>query len=315
MHRIRLHGRGGQGVKTASRVLGSALFSGGYVVQDAQRYGAERRGAPIFAYVRAAHGPIHERGVIDDPNLVVVCDESLIQMPAAGVRAGLGPQTVLLVRTGESAETWRTRLSLQGPVIVLAADVAADEAGAHLFGIECAGAAARLLGVVSRERLQAAIENELSELDPEARRTSAIRALAAFDAMASQAGCVREAAEVGAGTQAAPDWVELEAEAPAISAPAIYGAATSVQVRTGLWRTLRPVIDHDRCHRCHWMCALPCPDSALVVDEQGYPQVDLEHCKGCMICVVQCPFHVISAVPERSFAGGGTGPTREEGSS
>jgi len=53
MFRIRFHGRGGQGMKTASRILGMAFFKAGYQVQDAPCYGAERRGAPIFAYVRA----------------------------------------------------------------------------------------------------------------------------------------------------------------------------------------------------------------------------------------------------------------------
>ena len=47
MYRIRFHGRGGQGIKTASRILGSAFFAEGFEVQDAPRYGAERRGAPI----------------------------------------------------------------------------------------------------------------------------------------------------------------------------------------------------------------------------------------------------------------------------
>ena len=59
MYRIRFHGRGGQGMKTASRILGSAFFQEGYEVQDAPRYGAERRGAPIFAYVRAARTRIN----------------------------------------------------------------------------------------------------------------------------------------------------------------------------------------------------------------------------------------------------------------
>jgi 2-oxoacid:acceptor oxidoreductase gamma subunit (pyruvate/2-ketoisovalerate family) len=63
MYRIRFHGRGGQGMKTASRVLGSAFFRAGFEVQDAPRYGAERRGAPVFAYVRADRRPIDERGV------------------------------------------------------------------------------------------------------------------------------------------------------------------------------------------------------------------------------------------------------------
>ena len=51
MFRIRFHGRGGQGMKTASRILGSAAFHAGYVVQDSPIYGAERRGAPMAAFV------------------------------------------------------------------------------------------------------------------------------------------------------------------------------------------------------------------------------------------------------------------------
>jgi len=43
MFRICFHGRGGQGMKTASRILGTAFFIEGYEVQDAPRYGAERR--------------------------------------------------------------------------------------------------------------------------------------------------------------------------------------------------------------------------------------------------------------------------------
>ena len=76
MYRIRFHGRGGQGLKTASRVLGSAFFCAGFEVQDAPRYGAERRGAPIFAYVRASKAPINERGIILHPDLVIVADDS-----------------------------------------------------------------------------------------------------------------------------------------------------------------------------------------------------------------------------------------------
>ena len=109
MYRIRFHGRGGQGVKTASRILGSALFAEGFEVQDAPRYGAERRGAPLFAYVRADRRPIHERGVITRPDLVLVADESLVPVPSAGVLQGLGPEVVLLLLSSELPDRWRER--------------------------------------------------------------------------------------------------------------------------------------------------------------------------------------------------------------
>ena len=95
MYRIRFHGRGGQGMKTASRILGSAFFRADYEVQDAPRYGAERRGAPIFAFVRAAKTPINERGVIGNPDLVVVADDSLVGVAAAGVLQGVTADTTL----------------------------------------------------------------------------------------------------------------------------------------------------------------------------------------------------------------------------
>ena len=83
MYRIRFHARGGQGIKTASRILGTALFLSGFEVQDAPRYGAERRGAPIFAYVRADRRPVNERGIILRPDLVIVSDGSLVTMASA----------------------------------------------------------------------------------------------------------------------------------------------------------------------------------------------------------------------------------------
>jgi pyruvate ferredoxin oxidoreductase gamma subunit len=42
---VRFHGRGGQGMKTASRIVGTASFIEGHFVQDFSVYGAERRGA------------------------------------------------------------------------------------------------------------------------------------------------------------------------------------------------------------------------------------------------------------------------------
>ena len=71
MLRIRFHGRSGQGMKTASRILGSAAFHAGWTVQDAPVYGAERRGAPMTAFTRMARTPILERGAIVQADLGV----------------------------------------------------------------------------------------------------------------------------------------------------------------------------------------------------------------------------------------------------
>lgn len=300
MYRIRLHGRGGQGIKTGSRILGSAFFRAGFEVQDAPVYGAERRGAPMYATVRAARAPIRERGLIARPDLVVLADETLLHVPAANVLLGIGPGTVLLIHGNGEPALWQARLGIQGAVVILpAAQAAAERPEAGLAGAKCAGAAACLIGAISREQLGAALEEELAPLVRTVVAGNLAQALAAYDAVAPQAGVVRQGEPVSALDFVAPEWIDLPAESARVSAPDIFATATNVQVRTGLWRTMRPEIDYARCKRCSWVCSTLCPDSAIHVRADRSPEIDLEHCKGCMICVSVCPPHAIHALPER----------------
>ena len=296
MYRIRFHGRGGQGMKTASRILGTAFFLQGYEVQDAPRYGAERRGAPIFAYVRADDQAIFERGIITNPDLVVVADDSLVPVPAAGVLTGVDAHTVLLINSDETAETWQHRLNLGSRIFTLPAEPE-DRAELRFIGATCTGAAAQLLGILSRDNLQQAIEQELAELGDSVVEKNLSRALLAFDSMTPYKGCVQTTMQASASTYDKPAWIDLPFDDARISAPDIHAAANSVQVRTGLWRTLRPVIDYDRCNRCWWVCSTFCPDGAIKVDGKT-PLIDYDHCKGCMVCVAQCPPHAIEAIAE-----------------
>ena len=120
----------------------------------------------------------------------------------------------------------------------------------------------------------------------------------AFDAVADHDSQVIEGRPLAVEHHPDSDWMDLHAEGIDLAAPAIFEAATSVQVRTGLWRTLRPVIEYDRCRQCNWICSNYCPDNAITVNEDDYPEIDLEHCKGCMICVAQCPPHAIVTINE-----------------
>ncbi len=301
MYRVRFHGRGGQGMKTASRILGSAFFRSGFEVQDAPRYGAERRGAPMFAYVRAARHEIHERGVITRPDLVVVADDSLTTSPVAGVTAGLDEHSVLLIASTESTRTWQERLRHYGPTVALSIDPA-DATALRFVGAACAAAAARLVGVIELSDFEAALRDELAPLGEPATTRNLERGRAAWQEFDSHAGLVQECPDAAESVEERPDWIELPFESARIATPAIHAAATSVEVRTGLWRTLRPVIDEARCRHCTWICSTLCPDGTIEVKQDGGPQIDLDHCKGCMICVAVCPSHAIESVPERTAA-------------
>jgi pyruvate ferredoxin oxidoreductase gamma subunit len=300
MYRIRFHGRGGQGMKTAACMLGSAFFRAGFEVQDAPRYGAERRGAPMTASVRAGRGSVNERGVIRRPDLVIVADETLVPVAAAGVLDGVTPHTVLLVHGATPADAWRERLHLEGPVVALpVADLAATGDPPYV-GAACAGAAARLVGVVGRDAVAGAVADELADEAAETVARNRDQALAAFDALADRAGLVTEGPEPDAATASPPDWVTLPLDAVDRAAPDIHATLTSVRTPTGLWRTMRPVINLAHCHRCSWICGTFCPDGAVLVDADRTPRIDYDHCKGCLVCVAVCPHHAIGAVPERT---------------
>lgn len=301
MYRIRFHGRGGQGVKTAGRLLGTALFLQGFEVQDAPRYGAERRGAPIFAYVRADRQPINERGVVRRPDLVVVTDQSLVGLAVAGVGVGTDAHTVTLINSPEPPAMWKDRLQAQGTVVTLPRALNLEDAeDVRLVGAACVGAAARLLGVVDRETLATAIREELGALGHAVVERNLSGAFDTYDAMAAHQGVVLPLDDPPvAGGYTPPDWIDLPFDDADISAPAIHAAATSVEVRTGLWRTMRPVLDRERCSRCWWNCVTSCPDGVITVDQDGYPVIDYEHCKGCLICAAQCRRHALRPVSER----------------
>ncbi len=299
MFRIRFHGRGGQGMKTASRILGTAFFIEGYEVQDAPRYGAERRGAPIFAYVRADKVAVNERGIISHPDLVVVSDDTLVGMPAAGVMQGIDQNTVLLINSHETADTWQQRLNTQAKIIILPAqEEIEDRAELPYIGSQCAAAAAALSHVISKQTFTQALTEELQHLGDEVVKQNLAVASTAFDAMAPHSGIVKESALPSATDYIKPEWIELPFEKAEISAPAIHSGATSVKVRTGLWRTMRPVINYEKCSGCWWICSTYCPDGAINVTDDKLPDIDYDHCKGCLVCVAQCPPHAIESIPE-----------------
>jgi pyruvate ferredoxin oxidoreductase gamma subunit len=201
---------------------------------------------------------------------------------------------VLLVRGDEAPEAWRGRLALAGPVLALPASGEERQAG-----IALAGALARLLGVLGHDHLEQALRKELGALGPRALEAGSTAAFAAWEAMAPHAGCIAESAPPRADALPAPDWIELALEPVAVAAPDIPAAATSLAARTGLWRTQRPVIDRALCHRCVWVCTTFCPDGAIDVGPDGFPQIDYEHCKGCLVCAAVCAPHAIHVVPER----------------
>ncbi len=102
MYQIRLHGRGGQGVVTAAEMLSVAAFTEGHWAQAFPSFGSERTGAPVVAFCRIDSKEIRLREPIQEPDVVLVQDKTLLE--SVDVFGGLREGGYVIVNSSESPE-------------------------------------------------------------------------------------------------------------------------------------------------------------------------------------------------------------------
>ena len=279
-------------MKTASRIVGTASFMEGYFAQDFPVYGAERRGAPIMAFTRLSNNPILERGIITNPDINIIADETLLEDNAANVLQGTWDGTITFVNTHYTAPHVKKTYHVGGEIATVdITDIALKIVNKPVLSSVAAAAACKLTGVISKNSLKEAVIKELTDINlkKEVINKNAQAALACFDnTPAISFPNLELSGEVNKNKI-----VRLEYQDPSIGAPSIYESGNTIKKKTGNWRLFKPVIDYDRCSRCR-ACFVHCPHSCISLDESGYPQIDYENCKGCFTCMDECPKQVIS---------------------
>ena len=116
MKEMLLVGRGGQGVVLASQILADTFARAGYWVQSFPEFKAERRGAPISAFLRWDEAsPIHRRYRVRDCDVLVVVSASpppaeSLRQRAAGRARRPEPRVALRAR-GPVRDRPRSRLA------------------------------------------------------------------------------------------------------------------------------------------------------------------------------------------------------------
>jgi pyruvate ferredoxin oxidoreductase gamma subunit len=288
MFRIRFHGRGGQGMKTAGRIAGTAAFRQGYYAQDSPVYGAERRGAPMVAFTRFDSSPILERGIVSLPDLVVIADASLLQDPMVRPLQGLSAGGMVLVNAVG------TDPSLPNAVVRDFTALALKQTGsASALSVALGAAAAKLAGV-KLPFVEQAVREELNDLKVDTFRLQKNLDLARR--------CFAEVEPPAATTEGRTASAAIRLVAPvyegAWSGTASVAAEPNTPLRkTGDWRIMRPVVDCEKCTHC-WICFVNCPDGAITLGVADAPLIDYGICKGCLVCAEECPIDAIDIVRE-----------------
>jgi len=159
---IRWHGRGGQGVVTASQLVAETALQEGKYFQAFPEYGPERMGAPIRAFTRLSRSPISQHCQITEPDVVVVLDPTLLG--AVDVTDGLKNGGVLVVNTSLSPAELRSKLGYdKGEVYAVdASRIALDTVGRNIPNTPMLGALLRVTEVVDKESMIREMRNHLS---------------------------------------------------------------------------------------------------------------------------------------------------------
>jgi 2-oxoacid:acceptor oxidoreductase gamma subunit (pyruvate/2-ketoisovalerate family)/2-oxoacid:acceptor oxidoreductase delta subunit (pyruvate/2-ketoisovalerate family) len=268
-----ISGRGGQGVVLASQLLADALGRAGYWVQSFPEFKAERRGAPISAFLRwDRKSAIHRRYKVRECDVLAVVSAS----PPS-------PELIRSVRKGGLLVLNRdARFALAGKLEVVrvpASGIARrhrilSAEGRPMANVAVLGACMRYLVPGGLKFLEQAIAERVGPL-------------AQANILAAREGytrCTRQ-------RRLTQDPRVEAAPPPAIAAARtheIFPVSTidSLQNHTGSWSDERPVLT-ETCTACA-LCALFCPEGAIARCNDSMT-VDVLYCKGCGICEAVCP--------------------------
>lgn len=160
MVEIRIHGRGGQGVVTASDLVAMAAFKEGHHAQAFPSFGSERTGAPVVSFCRVSDSEIRTREPVLEPDVVIVQDPTLLAV--MDVFSGMKKGGHALINTSRSVQELREDGLIPGEageqvITVPASEIAREHVGRPLPNAALLGAAAAYTGLVDIESVEDAI--------------------------------------------------------------------------------------------------------------------------------------------------------------
>lgn len=157
VHEIRFHGRGGQGVVSAAALLALAAFEEGFESQAFPRFGSERRGAPIEAYVRISNLMIRGHNPVYTPDAIVIQDASLLR--SEPLLRGLKKGGLIVLNGAPSAQSAHDDFRW---LCLPASEIGERHLGHPLPNTVLLGALAASTGWVSQDALEQAVTHHLS---------------------------------------------------------------------------------------------------------------------------------------------------------
>ncbi len=151
---IRWHARAGQGAVTAAKLVAETALEQDRYMQAMPEYGPERMGAPIKAFTRISSEPIDIHCNIENPDVVIVLDETLLDI--LDVTEGMAEDGVVIINTCEPPSRIRAALGRTvGKVACIdASGIALDTIKRDIPNTPMVGALAQVTGVIDLDAIK-----------------------------------------------------------------------------------------------------------------------------------------------------------------
>ena len=149
MIEITVLSRGGQGGILGNKLLGTVAFTDGFRdITAIPIIGAERRGAPITAYLRISNEPIRRIDAVKKPDYILILDETLLEYPA--IYSSLQETAVIVNTENGGAYKFPRGVSVfEVPATRIAIDLNLRVAGQPVINVAMIGAFAKASGLIT----------------------------------------------------------------------------------------------------------------------------------------------------------------------
>lgn len=151
MKEIRLHGRGGQGVVKASHIVVKAAVAGKTYGQFIPFFGVERKGSPVFGFLRLSNEPIRRKTQVYEPDILMIFDDTLVTLPAT--YAGLKEGGTVIINSVKPIDALGIPKQAGEVAIVDATGISEELFGRNMPNTSMLGALAKVTALVNKDAL------------------------------------------------------------------------------------------------------------------------------------------------------------------
>lgn len=162
MKEIRLHGRGGQGVVKAAQIIVKTIVNDGGYAHFIPFFGVERKGSPVYGFLRIDDKPIRLKTQVYEPHCLIVLDDTLVN--SVPLFDGLRADGTVIINSCKDYSAFASHPNIKTIGIVDATCIAAEEIGRNMPpNTSVLGAFAKTTGLINWDSLQLEIKKSFGD--------------------------------------------------------------------------------------------------------------------------------------------------------